>query len=260
MTLRNQVVIVTGAGQGIGRQIAVRLGQEGMNLMLTDINESGCRETAEIISKEHGARAKISVTDVRSESQVKEMVREALKIADKIDVLVNNAGIAGPVKYLEDVELNEWEETMAVNLRGIYLCCKYVLPIMKKNRFGNIINIASVTGKRPLPMRSPYAASKMGVIGFTRTLAAEVGAHNVRVNALCPGAVTGERQRLVFEGIMKYSGKTREEVLLEKTESSPLKTLVDPKYVAAAVVFLCSEEVGVITGEDLNISAGAVMY
>jgi NAD(P)-dependent dehydrogenase (short-subunit alcohol dehydrogenase family) len=131
---------------------------------------------------------------------------------------------------------------------------------MKKAGGGKIVNIASVTGKRPLTQRTPYSASKMGVIGLTRTLAMEVGAWKIRVNAVCPGAVTGPRQDRVYEGIMKFSGKTREQIRAERAELAALKTFVDPRDVAGVVAFLCSDDAAMMTGQDLNVSAGAVMY
>jgi NAD(P)-dependent dehydrogenase (short-subunit alcohol dehydrogenase family) len=166
----------------------------------------------------------------------------------------------GPVKNIEEISLEEWEGTMAVNLRGIFLCCKYAIPPMKIRKKGSIVNISSVTGKRALTQRTPYATSKMGVIGLTRTLAAEVGKWKIRVNAVCPGAVTGKRQDQVYEGIMKFSGKTMEQVIAERVEISPLRSFVDPKYVAAIVAFLCTEDAAMMTGQDINVSAGAVMY
>jgi NAD(P)-dependent dehydrogenase (short-subunit alcohol dehydrogenase family) len=131
---------------------------------------------------------------------------------------------------------------------------------MKSQKKGAIVNIASITGKRPLPQRTPYAATKMGVIGFTRSLAAELGGWKIRVNAVCPGEVIGPRLDLVLAGIAKFSGKSMEQVVAERVELSPLKTFVDPNYVAAVVDFLCSEDAGMITGQDINVSAGLVMY
>lgn len=260
MRLDNQIAIVTGGGQGIGQQIALRLAQEGAVVVIADINEKGSWETAEMIAKGGGQRAKVIPIDITQEDQVVDMVKATLEIDNRIDILVNNSGIAGPIKNVEDIPLEEWEETMAVNLRGMFLCCKHTVPTMKRQGKGSIVNIASVTGKRPLTQRTPYATTKMGVIGLTRTLAAEVGKWKIRVNAICPGAVMGPRLDMVFEGIMKYSGKSREEVVAERTERSALKTLVDPKYVAAVVAFLCSEDAAMMTGQDINVSAGSVMF
>jgi NAD(P)-dependent dehydrogenase (short-subunit alcohol dehydrogenase family) len=260
MRLEKQVAIVTGAGQGIGEQIALRLGREGATVVLADINIAGARKTAEAIAGRGGAPPVVAPTDVADEGQVAALVQAALGPTGRIDILVNNSGIMGPVKNIEDIALDEWRATMAVNLDGMFLCCKHVIPAMKRQGGGSIVNIASVTGKRPLSQRAPYAASKMGVIGLTRTLAAEVGRWKIRVNAVCPGAVTGPRQDQVYAGIMQFTGKSREQVMAERAELSALKTFVDPAQVAGVVAFLCSEDAAMMTGQDVNVSAGAVMY
>lgn len=260
MRLQKQIAIVTGGGQGIGEQIAIRLAEEGATVVIADINEKGSWATAEAICRKGGPQAKVVPTDISQESQVQRLMQEALAIDQRIDILVNNSGIMGPVKHLEDILLEEWEETMAVNVRGMFLCCKHAIPAMKKQGRGSIVNIGSITGKRPLTQRTPYAASKMAVIGLTRTLAAEVGKWKIRVNTICPGGITGPRQDRVFEGIMKFSGKTMEQVRTERAEAAPLKSFVDPKYIAGAVAFLCSEDGALITGQDLNVCAGTCMY
>ncbi len=260
MWLENQIAIVSGGGQGIGRQIALRLGQEGSVVVIADVNEQGSRETAEMIVREGGRTARVIPTDLVSEEQIRNLVQAALKIEDRIDILVNNSGIMGPVKPVEEITAEEWDATFAVNLRGLFLCCKHVVPSMKRQGRGSIVNISSITGKRPLTQRSPYAASKMGVIGLTRTLAAELGKWKIRVNSVCPGAVAGPRLDRVMEGIMKFSGKSREQVIAERAEASPLKTFIDAKYIAAVVAFLCSEDAAMMTGQDINVSAGTVMY
>lgn len=258
--LENQVAIVTGGGQGIGRQICVRLAEEGAIVVIADINERGSRETAAMIVKAGRVEARVRPTDVTAETQVANLIGATLDREKRVDILVNNSGIMGPAKNIEDVGLEEWESTMAVNLTGMFLCCKHVIPHMKAQRRGAIVNIASVTGKRPLAQRTPYAASKMGVIGLTRTLAAEVGKWGIRVNAVCPGAVTGKRQDQVYEAIMKFTGKSMDQIVAERLEMSPLRSRVDPRFVAAVVAFLCTEDAAMMTGQDINITAGAVMY
>jgi len=260
MRFDTQTAIVTGGGQGIGEQIALRLAGDGAAVVIADINVAGAEKTAAAIARQGGPQATVIRTDVADEAQVAALVARTLALDGRIDILVNNAGIMGPVKNLEDISLEEWRATMAVNLDGMFLCCKHVVPVMKQQGGGSIVNIASVTGKRPLPQRTPYAASKLGVIGLTRTLAAEVGRWKVRVNAVCPGAVTGPRQELVYEGISQFTGKSREQVMAERAEFAALKTFVDPGRVAAVVAFLCSEDAAMMTGQDLNVSAGAVMY
>jgi NAD(P)-dependent dehydrogenase (short-subunit alcohol dehydrogenase family) len=260
MRLEGQVAVVTGGGQGIGEQIALRLACEGAIVAIVDIDETGARKTAGAMVAQGGREGRVISADIADEPQVIALMAEAFAIAGRIDILVNNAGIMGPVKHIEDIALDEWRATLAVNLDGMFLCCKHVVPIMKRQGRGSIVNIASVTGKRSLAMRTPYAASKMGVIGLTRTLAAEVGEWKVRVNAVCPGSVTGPRQSRVFDGIMQFTGKSREQVMTERAALSPLKTFVDPAHVAAVVAFLCTDDAAMMTGQDINVSAGAVMY
>jgi len=260
MRLENQIAVVTGGGQGIGAQIALRLARDGAAVVIADVNVDGARQTAGKIAERGGREARVIPTDISDEAQVRALVEEALGPAGRIDILVNNSGIMGPVQNIEEIALADWRATMAVNLDGMFLCCKHVVPCMKRQGRGCIVNIASVTGKRPLTQRTPYATSKMGVIGLTRTLAAEVGKWKIRVNAVCPGAVTGPRQDQVYAGIMKFTGKTREQVMAERAEMSALKTFVDPAQVASVVAFLCSDDAAMMTGQDLNVSAGAVMY
>ena len=260
MKLQHRKAVVTGGGQGIGREIALRLAREGATVVIADINEAGSHETAEMIAHGGGPEVTVVPTDVREEAQVIRMIETALGDDRRIDLLVNNSGIMGPVKCIEDITVAEWEETLAVNLRGMFLCCKHTIPAMKAQGTGCIVNIASITGKRALTERTPYATSKMGVIGLTRTLAAEVGKWNIRVNAVCPGAVTGPRLDRVLEGVMKFSGKSREQVVSERAAAAALQTFVDPQDVAAVVAFLCSDDAAMITGQDINVCGGSVMY
>jgi len=260
MGLHNQIAIVTGGGQGLGRQIALRLAQEGSQVVIADINEEGSRETAELIGRNGDRAPRVIPTDIRQENQVTALIQATLSITGRIDILVNNSGIMGPVKPIEDITVEEWEDTLAVNLRGMFLCCKHTIPPMKKQGSGSIVNISSITGKLALVQRTPYATSKMGVIGLTRTLAAEVGKWKIRVNSVCPGAIIGPRLEKVVDGIMQSTGKNREQVRAEWAEASALKTFIDPRAAAAAVAFLCSQEATMITGQDINVCGGTIMY
>ncbi len=259
MRLKDRVAIVTGGGQGIGQAHCLRLAEEGAKVAIADINVPGSHDTERMI-KEKGGSALVVPTDITKEEAVKELVKKVMDEWGTIDILVNNSGIAGPTKNIEDITLEEWEGTMAVNLRGMFLCCKHCIPIMKKNRRGWIVNISSVSGKRVLTQRTPYTTSKMGVIGLTRTLAAEVGQSGIRVNAICPGATAGPRIEGVLKGIMEHTGKSREEAAEEFVGGSVLKCFVEPTDIAAMVVFLCSDESRMMTGQDINVSAGLVMY
>lgn len=255
-----KVAIVTGGGQAMGEQFVLRLAREGATVVIADIiPEKGAEVVAEIAS-EGLPEALFHHTDVTNEAMVEAMAETALGFTGSIDFLVNNSGIMGPVRSVEEVGREEWDATFAVNMTGMFLCTKYVLPHMKARKSGAIVNIASVTGKRPLALRSPYAASKMAVIGFTRTLAEEVGPFGIRANAICPGAVSGDRQIRVFEGMAQASGKTVEEIAATRALTLPLREYINPEEVASVVAFLLSEDARKMTGQDINVTAGAVMY
>jgi len=207
-----------------------------------------------------GHDTQVIETDVTDRGSVESMVAQALERWGRIDVLVNNSGIAGPSAPSWQVQAEDWDETIAVNLTGVFSCCQAVLPSMIERRSGAIVNIGSVTGKRPLLNRSPYAASKAALIGLTRTIAEEVGPHHVRVNLISPGTVEGDRIDWVFEQQAMALGRDVDEVRAQFVDSTPLRRLVSARDVANAVTFLGSDESAGITGADLNVTSGLVMY
>jgi NAD(P)-dependent dehydrogenase (short-subunit alcohol dehydrogenase family) len=207
-----------------------------------------------------GRRALVNIMDITSVEQVNRAVNRTLEEFGRIDILVNNSGIAGPTAYVHDITPEQWDETFNVNLRGAFLCCRAVVPIMIKQRQGKIINIASMTGKRPLPMRTPYCATKMGLIGLTRCLALELGKFNINVNAICPGPVAGSRIESVIKNAAEAEGISEEEVRNRFLSASPLRRFVSAEDVAKCAVFLASEDSVNMTGQDLNVTAGIVMY
>jgi NAD(P)-dependent dehydrogenase (short-subunit alcohol dehydrogenase family) len=259
MELRDKVAIVTGASQGIGRAISIALAKEGASVVLASRNEAKLEETAQIIKSNGGTSLKIR-TDVSKEVEVKNMVQKTLETFGTIDILVNNSGIAGPTARCEDVTLEEWEETMAVNLRGPFLCCKYVIPTLKAKKSGRIIHIGSISSKRPLQNRTPYTTSKMGLIGFNRTLAVELGPFNITVNLICPGATAGERLDNVMTTMGKALGKSYEEMATTFKALSPLNRFVNAEDIANMVVYLASDKAKNITGQDINVCGGIIMY
>ncbi|MDF9747496.1 SDR family NAD(P)-dependent oxidoreductase [Natrinema salsiterrestre] len=255
----DNTAIVTGGGRGIGRQICLELASRDFDIVIADIDDAGMNETAELVEDE-GQVGRPLHTDLSDVATIESTVDAAVEEFETVDVLVNNAGIAGPTAPCEDVETDDWDATMAVNLTGPFAMCRSVLPHMKADGYGRIVNVASVTGKRPLANRTPYATSKMGLIGFTRTLAAEVGAHDINVNAICPGSVDGPRIRRVFERQAEATDRTSEAVRGDAQADSPRGELVQREDVAGLVGFLCSDQADRITGQDINVSAGKVMY
>lgn len=257
--LKDKVAVVTGGGQGIGRVIALTLAGAGADIVLAARSREPLEATrAEIEAL--GREALVVPTDVRHEESVQALAEQALAHFGRVDILVNNAGITGPTAMLWEVTPAEWEETFAVNVTGPYLCCRAFLPSMIERRAGSIIFISSMTGKRPLVGRATYAAGKLALVGMARTLAWETGPYGIRVNVISPGAVEGERVERVIREQARVEGISLEESRRHFTGNSPLGRMVPPQNIADAVLFLASDAAASITGEDLNVSAGTVMY
>jgi NAD(P)-dependent dehydrogenase (short-subunit alcohol dehydrogenase family) len=257
--LSGRVAIVTGGGKGIGKAISLGFAAAGARLVLAARNSAELEETRQQCA-EVGAECISVGTDVESHEQVQAMVRITLERFGAIDILVNNAGIAGPTAEIEQMSVEEWETTIRINLTGPFLCCREVLPEMKRMRRGRIINISSITGRRPLLKRAPYAASKLGLIGFTRTLALEVGPYGITVNAISPGATAGPRLERVIDAQAQAQNRSREDVATDLSSGAALKTFVEPDDIAATAVFFASDLARNITGEDCNVSAGLYMW
>lgn len=255
MKLSNQTAIVTGGGRGIGKAISLALAREGANVVMTGRHGNVLDEVAAEIES-HGGHALVFVADVSDEDQVNSLVEAAQEKFGRINILVNNVGITGPTAPITEVSKAQWEETMAVNLTSAFLCAKAVIPQMIEQRGGKIINISSIAGKMGYALRSPYSASKWGMIGFSQSLAVELGPHNIQVNAICPGPTDGERMRAVIANRARELEKSEAEVERVYVEGTALKRMVDPNHVAAAVIFFASEDGNSVTGVALDVSAG----
>jgi len=255
MMLANQTAIVTGGGHGIGRAIALALGREGADVVICGRQLDALNETAAMIAK-LGVRSLALVADVAKEDQVNAVVATTLKELGRISILVNNAGVAGPTAPITAIDKKQWDEVLAINLTGAFLFAKAVIPHMIERRSGRIVNIASIAGKMAYALRSPYSASKWGMIGLSRTLAQELGPHNILVNAICPGPTAGERIQNVIAGRARELGRPIDEVERLYLDGTALKRMVDPDHVAAMVVFLVSPQGSSITGEAIDVTAG----
>src|SRR5207237_136514 len=194
--------------------------------------------------------------DVADPASAEAMTAAVLERFGRADVVVANAGVAGPTAAMHEISYEQWRECLGIDLDGVFLTFRGFLPGMIERRQGSLIAISSMTGKRALQGRTPYAAAKMGVLGLVRTLALELGPHGVRVNSVCPGAVDGPRIELVVRNQARAQGISEEEALRQFVDPSPLKRLVLPEEVASACVFLASDAAAAVTGEDLNVSAG----
>ena len=259
MLLDGSVAVVTGAGTGIGREIALRMADEGADMVLTGRSEGPMQEVAELV-RGVGRRALVVPMDLRDADSIEAAAAAAEAEFGRVDVLVNNSGVGGPSKPLWELSVEEWEDTFRVNVTGTFLVCKAFLPGMVARRSGSVVVIGSVTGKRPLVNRTPYAASKTALIGLVRTLAWEVGSLGIRVNLVSPGGVEGERLKWVFEQQAAARGITVDEARADFAGGSALQRLVTPRDVADTTVYLASSRAAAITGDDVNVSAGLAMY
>ncbi len=258
MKLKDKVGIVTGAGYGIGKHIALAFAEQGADVVLAARSVDKMEEVAGEI-RGMGRKALVCPTDVTVHQQINEMVDAAMEEFGKIDILVNNSGIDGPTAAVVELDPEGWREVLDVNLTGVFLCCKEAVKHMIPRKSGSIINIGSVAGRMAYSFRSPYAASKWGLIGFSHSMALEVGEHNVRVNVLMPGATEGERLDRVFTNRAEATGSTYDEVKGFFTDQIALKRTVRPQEVAAAVVFLASDDASGMTGQAFNVCGGMIM-
>ena len=256
MQLDGRVAIVTGGGYGIGRAIALALAKEGADVVVAARTERALKQVAREI-KGMGRKSLAMVIDLLQPEQPMAMVEKTLAKFGKIDILVNNAGAEGPIRNVAEMDLKGWNDLLAVNLTGAMLCSRCVLgKSMIPRKSGVIINISSAAGRKGLPTRSAYSSSKFAIIGFTQSLAVEVGRYGIRVNAIAPGAVEGERIERVFNIAAKNMGVTYEQVVANSNARSALGRMVKPEEVAALAVFLASEQSSAITGQTINIDAG----
>ncbi|WP_350350410.1 SDR family oxidoreductase [Microbacterium sp. A8/3-1] len=248
--LTGRTAVVTGGGSGLGAAIAHSLHAAGADVVLVGRDETKLAATASAL----GSRARELACDVSDAASV-EALREALGDTE-VSILVNNAGIPGPVAALTNIGVDDWDEVFAVNVRGTYLLCKALLPGMIARGDGDVINIASVSGKRPLAHRTPYCASKMAVIGLTSTLAFEVGPAGVRVNSLSPGPVQGPRMERNFRLEAERSGTTVDDAEQVFVSRAALGRMVTEEEVGAAVLAMLA--MPGMCGADVDLSAGMV--
>jgi NAD(P)-dependent dehydrogenase (short-subunit alcohol dehydrogenase family) len=257
LELLEKVAIVTGGGSGIGKAIAAEFAGQGASVVVASRNKVHLNETVREIQVQGGVAAALPV-DLSQSRQIEEMVLKTHERFGRIDILVNNTGIAGPTVAVHDLSAEDWERTLVVNLTGAMLCSRHVIPYMIEQHGGVIIHISARAGIHGFLMRSPYSVSKAGLINFTRTLAMEVGKHNIRVNCISPGPVEGERARKVIAVKSKALNIPVEKIMHDKTSGIALGRFVAAQEVANVAAFLASERSSGITGQNITVDGGMI--
>lgn len=256
MKLKDQVAIVTGAAKGMGRAISLRLAGEGAHLVLA-AREAPPLEAVAADARALGRRALAVPTDVRDEAAVRALVESAVDALGRIDILVNCAGTTGPIETpVHELKVEDWDEVLAVNLRGTFLPTKHVVPVMLRQKRGKIVNIAGTSGLRGYKLRAAYSSSKWAVRGFTRTVALEVGPHGITVNCVAPGIVAGDRMDRLCREKARQRGWTPEQVHAEYVQEMALRRVTTADDIANAVLFLCTDDSRNMTGQCLTVDGG----
>jgi len=247
LILKKKNALVTGGSRGIGRATAIELSKEGANVIITyNSNEEKAKEVIKEVEK-NGVKGLAIKADVSSEEDVKSVMKTIKSQFDSIDVLVNNAGVTKD-NLLIRMKSEDWDKVINTNLKGVYLCTKAVVRGMMKKRYGKIVNIASVVGISGNAGQGNYSASKAGVIGFTKSIAKELGSRGINVNGVAPGFVETDMTEVLSEDIKEQSLKL-----------IPLNRFAKPEDIANVVVFLCSEKANYITGQIINVDGGMLM-
>tara|TARA_B110000503_G_scaffold140411_1_gene231256 strand:- start:229 stop:972 length:744 start_codon:yes stop_codon:yes gene_type:complete len=236
---------ITGAAKGLGRATAVALSASGYKTILTDIDPVTLAETKKII-EDSGGSASTYLLDVSDKKQIESVLMQAIKDEKKIDAFINNAGIGGVMAPFHEMKGEDWDNLIAVNLSSVFYCLKFQLKILLDQGGGNIVNVASLAGKKGVPLGCHYSASKHGVIGLTKTAAVEYGSRNIRVNAICPSFIETDIIEAVPKPILEFVANFR----------VPLKRLGRPEEVANAIKFMLSDDSSYMNGHSLVLDGG----
>jgi NAD(P)-dependent dehydrogenase (short-subunit alcohol dehydrogenase family) len=248
MGLQNARVLVTAGANGIGLAIARAFLREGSSVFICDVDEKSLAER-----KWSDPALRSIVCDVADRSAVNRMFETAIPALGGLDCLINNAGIAGPTGRVEDINPEDWDRCINVCLTSQFNCARLAIPHLRKSINGSIINVSSLAGKHGFALRAPYAAAKWGVIGFTKTLAIELGSDRIRVNALLPGIVAGDRQRRVLEAKAQAKAMSFADIERVAFAATSIKEYVEPEQLADLCVFAASPRARTISGQSLSV-------
>lgn len=249
MELEKKIALVTGAGSGIGQAIALRMARAGAPIIVNDLDGQSANKTVEML-REMGGQGIALQADISDPDAVRSMVTAGIRKFRTIDILVNNAGIGGASIVVEDLPSEAWDRAMTVNLKGAFNCCQAVIPLMKQQGYGKIVNIASLAASRMSKLGgADYTAAKYGLVGFSHHLAFELAAHKINVNVVCPGATLTPL----------VESKTTAEFRAEVAAQIPLNRWVLPEDIAEAALFLASDRAAMITGVVLGVDGGQLL-
>ena len=248
-----RVLVTAGAG-GIGREVARAFIGEGAKVHICDVDQKALRALVKSDRKITQSKA-----DVADRKDVERLFREAIKALGGLDVLINNAGIAGPTGRVEEIAPAEWDRCLAINITGQFSCARLAVPYLRNSKNPSIVNLSSAAGRLGFPMRTPYSASKWAVVGFTKSLAMELGPAGIRVNAILPGIVEGDRIRRVFEAKAKARGISFKQMRDEALSLVSMRTTVTPQQLADAILFICSPRGRTISGQAISICGDTQM-
>jgi len=252
--LENKAIIITGAAMGLGLAAAKELAAQGASLTLVDYNEKSLAEAKDVISKQFPDVKIITVVaDVSNEEAVKNYVNKTVEAFGRIDGLYNNAGIEGKQASMTEYDLNVFRKVIDINLMGVYYAMRYVIPVMQKQKYGRIVNVASVGGIRGVLNQTPYVATKHAVSGMTKNAALEYGKDGITTNAIAPGAILTPMVAEAFKQVNPQDPKAAE---TEYAKANPTKRLGVPEEVAKVVVFLLSDDASYVSGQTIAIDGG----
>ena len=249
MRLKDKVAVITGGAQGIGRAAALMMAREGAKVAVADLQGEKVQSVANELAAFGGEAIGVTV-DVSNENSVKQMAQNVFERFGRVDILGNIAGIYYPKASVVDLSEEDWDRTIHINLGSNFLCCREFVPAMRRQQSGRIISVASGIGHYGMRQFSHYAASKAAIIGFVKSLAREVGADGITVNAICPGSANTSMPR---------QHRSEEEVMA-RLRSTPLPHILEPEDIAGSIVFLASDAAAFITGQSYNINCGSYMF
>jgi len=254
LAVRGQRVLITAGAGGIGRVMTETFVKAGAKVHICDVVQSALEDTARALP---GLTA--TLCDVSNLDQVDQLFTDVQNYLGGLDVLINNAGIAGPTGKVEEISIEDWRRCIDIDLNGMFYCTRLGVPMLKTSRGGSIINLSSAAGRLGFPLRTPYAAAKWGVVGFTKSLSIELGTDNIRVNAIQPGVVEGERMDRVIEAKAQAKGisfEAQREISLERVS---MRTMVSQQDIANMALYLASDLGKHITGQAISVCAGVEM-